>query len=365
MIVYFITFLSVIFVSFFADMFKKKNLFISLLCSFTGILILSYIAGFRAYTIGTDIKVYGLTYFNQSNDFSTLFKFIDFHEFREPLYYALNYLVYNNFHSMQVFLFIHQFILISIVYVIAYKDKKNGSFIWYIITYMLIWYNTSFNIIRQSIALFIVLIAFIFLEEGKTAKYIILILLSFLFHQSALICLMFPIILKLSKKDINFKYLFIITLSIFAFFVFGKVIAISLNGKFLFLQKYLSYLLRSETNFIPKYGIFKLCFLAIILAFSIKIKDEEVKNIRFFIYMVWMDTLFYFSSIFIMYGYRMSYLFLPFYIYFIPRLDKYYETKKAKYFFRLTMILLLCLYWFVRYVNVGYDGTFPYKFFNG
>lgn len=75
-----------------------------------------------------------------------------------------------------------------------------------------------FSTLRQGLALAIILgIGFTFLEKGKTYKFLLICLLSSLFHSSALICVVYPIIIRYRPQFIKlFPYLFFILL-FFAF----------------------------------------------------------------------------------------------------------------------------------------------------
>lgn len=64
--------------------------------------------------------------------------------------------------------------------------------------YMIECYSTSFNIIKQSIAISFVFCGLTFVYERKPAKFIIMIMCAFLFHQTALVTL--PIYFMCNEK---------------------------------------------------------------------------------------------------------------------------------------------------------------------
>ena len=90
-------------------------------------------------------------------------------------------------------------------------------------------------------------------------------------------------------------------------------------------------------------------------------RKNEIGNTLIFIAIL--DFVFYCSSLFIMYGYRMSYFFLPHYIYLIPKIDKDLKDHKGRSTYRIFICIAFIVYWYYRYVKIGYDGTIPYIFY--
>ena len=85
----------------------------------------------------------------------------------------------------------------------------------YIFSYLLLTYNMTFNIIRQSISIFIILYSYKFIETKNYLKYIIGVIVATMFHTSALICALFPMIKIISnRKHTLYLILLEITLSL-------------------------------------------------------------------------------------------------------------------------------------------------------
>lgn len=357
---YFAIFLIVLVLTLFAqnsyNKHKKLSYFISFLC----VLILSVFAGIRDYSVGTDINVYGLRYFEKVSTFSSLKECLNFFG-TEQLYFALNYVVYILKGDMHIFLFIHQFILASIIYIIAYREKNVGTMWVYVFIYLMVWFNTSLNIIRQSLAIFVILYAFKYIEEKKYIKYIIAILIASLFHNTALVCLSIPLLIYIAKSKNKKIYIALICVSIFAiYFNFEMMVRFTSNIISNF-SKYINYF-EDERFTVVNFNLLFACGKAIILAvtlfFSRKLENKTGNNLL--IIMLVLDLILYCSSAFVKYGYRVSYLFLVYYIYIIPRIDRSLKGSKDRNIYRLVIVIAFVMYWILRYVICKYDGTLPY-----
>ena len=364
MYIYILTFTVVMILAIIIQKLMVKHKKIAIFLCLVSILILSLLAGLRALNVGRDLRVYVISSFNNSRNFGSIINYLKYYNFKEPLYYTLNYLVYKYNGNINFLLFVIQLIISSVIYYIAYKESENnnGTFSIYIFSYIIIWYNTSFNIVRQSLAIAIMLLSFKSLIENNDKKFILLTFLAFLFHSSAIFCLLFLLIRKVSKFKNRKLYLFFLPTVFMLIFIFLKPV-MSTMSVIPFFQKYYNYLEIDTTNLLPKFAILKLIFLIYFLAFNTGETFRKKEENKIFSFIAITDFMLYLSSGFIMFGYRMSYLFLPIYIYMIPRIDKSYDNKSTQKLFRIGMIIVLCTYWYYRYVSIGYDGTVPYSFF--
>lgn len=84
-------------------------------------------------------------------------------------------------------------------------------------------YFTSFNIIRQYIALSIVFYAVQLLFQNKGVYFILLIFLASFFHYSAILCLAIFIIYKLQQNNITLRNLVVVG-TVFCYFLYDIII---------------------------------------------------------------------------------------------------------------------------------------------
>lgn len=187
------------------DMFVKRSSFLRLdLFFFVGIL---FLATFR-FGIGMDYFGY-IWHYHISP--STILGGLE-----NPTYQEFGYKVWMSFCKANglkatEFLSLTAFLSIFWVGLVIRKhsnQKMLSIFIYYSIYYM-IYYNSG---VRQGIAMSIILSAiFIFVHDKKLWKFVFFVFLGSLFHRSALITLLVPMMLKCKKiilKNINLIHLF-------------------------------------------------------------------------------------------------------------------------------------------------------------
>ena len=361
MIEYFFTFGIVIVLTAIAQYCYKKNKILSYVCSFLSICILSLIAALRRLDVGVDIKVYGLDFFNACRYFSKMSSYIAFYK-NEQLYFALNYIVFHLTQNIRVLFFIMQFFIASIVYIIAYDNmkKRDTNILLYVIAYLFLWFNTSLNILRQSLAIFVILYAFKYIENKNYFAYFIAVIIATLFHSSAIVCVLIPLIDYIAKKK-NWKTYLFLSIAVIYFILFNiRTVAILLNKINVMPDKYLLYLSR-DGNMITYYAILKIIMIVVIAMYFKKSENNEINRTLFSICVY--DVVLYTLSYFIKYGYRISYYFLPHMILLLPRMEADLRKSKGKSTFILVSVILLIVYWVVRYSIVKYDGTIPYNFY--
>ncbi len=167
----------------------------------TMLLVFVLVAGLR-YKIGSDTLVY-MDEYTYYPDLSQLFQY-DFTETRYDFLWvffcALCKSISGSYFFMQ---FIHAIIINSIYFYFIYKNTKyrfTALFIYFILGFL--YFNTE--ILRESLAVAFFLLAIRFFYEKKWTKYYLLVLIASLFHSSALIVLLFPL---LSKIKLNMHFI--------------------------------------------------------------------------------------------------------------------------------------------------------------
>jgi len=113
-------------------------------------------------------------------------------ESREPLYTLLNYISYAIFPNCEWGIFlISSFIPLMLIVLTLDRFKTKLSLPMGIFIYFMVFYIESFNLVRQSIALAFILYAYWYILEHKPYKYIVFVVIAALFHNTAIICLLF------------------------------------------------------------------------------------------------------------------------------------------------------------------------------
>jgi len=358
MIPYFVCFFFALVFTFVGEKNYKKYKNISLCLFSVSILILTIFAGCRDYSVGTDVRLYGMVYYNIAKSFQSFSNF--YHTVNaEYLYLLTTYISANFFQSAKFLLMFLELLPLVIIYRYILKDNyKNITLA--LLCYMLLYFNTSLNILRQTPAIFLGVCAYKKICNKQYIKALIYIFVATLFHSSSFILLILFPIKYLAEKEKNIRYIVIICL---LFLVFGFTLHILLNMANIlpeFITRYFGYIRRGETNLNIKFFIFKIIFEAFLLLFYKYYKND--KECNHYIFFSIIDILFYFLSYFVIYGYRLSYFFIVYHIFFIPKIYEKIDNPKDKMIFKYGIIVLMILYWIIRYVIIGYDGTIPFKF---
>lgn len=169
----------------------------------TALLIPSIIAGVRDYTIGTDVLLYGNDWFEKAISYDSMYQYLmKAKEYNVGVgYAAVNYIVSRISHSPHMFYFVYELLQLTILYraLQAYKDKIEISYAF--LVYYFLFFNNSLNILRQAMAIVLVLHSYKFAKNNKIFKFVITIIVAYSFHSSAIVgAVIYPICWAYSRS---------------------------------------------------------------------------------------------------------------------------------------------------------------------
>ena len=186
MIEYVICFLLSIFFTFKAEKnFKEKNKKNAIIFSIIAILIPSILSGARALTIGVDVKVYVEPTFQRALYVNSIFEFLQIFDL-EPLYLVLTYVVAKFTNNIHWLLFVIQLIIITLIYIASYKNKEYSPMWLSMCVYFLTFYNTTYNLTRQALAVAFIIFSISYMREKKYLKSFFIFCVAMMFHTTAL-----------------------------------------------------------------------------------------------------------------------------------------------------------------------------------
>mgnify|MGYP003427018077 CR=1 FL=1 len=225
--------------------------------------------------------------------------------------------------------------------------------------YLLVYFPSSLNVIRQYIALSITLYSLKFVFEKNLGKYLFGVLIAFLFHKSAIVTL--PIYLLWSKKNkaIITGYKLGIILSIILFVVLNYQMIINYFAAFDAFERYAVY---SSVSDVGKNRDFYLRVFnfTTILALRKRLMAKDNRN-GLFIVMLLISLLIGITGFWHPQVKRLSLYFeLPLIILmgYIPSLF----SKQYKLVVSLIIILYAIVYFVITYFILGSGNIFPYIF---
>ena len=204
----------IVFLSLF--LYKKNNgINIFLVISF---IILTIITGFRNSSVGVDTEMY-VRFFHLIKSIPIIHFNNLRYEYGFSLICKLLSYITSNYHIF--LLIISSFINFSVLHFIK-KNSKNVylSVMLYILCNFMF---SSMNIMRQSIAIGIILLGYEKLKDNKTFSFVIYVLIASQIHLSSIVCLFF---ILFKKVNFNKKYIVLSLLISFIMFMFGNQVLI-------------------------------------------------------------------------------------------------------------------------------------------
>lgn len=195
------------------------------------------------YGIGTD-------YFNYENIYNTihnsgLMEYWSMHlvnaggYYVEPGYYLLNVIS----PSYRVLLWIVGIIIFVIFLMSIRKYYDIISLPFSLLVFLSTQFIYSMNVVRFTIAVMLVLLAYVFLIEDKLLGFIVVILVATLFHKTALLCLAFVFLKQFKNDGVNrirniLMFMLIISLPLLAGFFFEYLKDISVLSRYFSVSQY-------------------------------------------------------------------------------------------------------------------------------
>lgn len=338
--------------------FKNNKKKIAIFFSIIAVLLPSLLAAFRVEGVGTDTLYYVKSNFEAALMSNTFEQFNRIFEL-ELLYNLLVYIVSRFTNNINILYFMIQAIIMLFVYRACYDQKENSPMWLSFLLFLLLYYNRSLNMIRQSLALAIILYSFKYIKDKKLVKYTLFVIIASLFHKTALVSLIIYFMVRLIERKENFLYKFFILLISFMFLVGYQEIMFLLIDFKIVPSKYLFYVIGSESNILLIELVRKIVFLGIFILFG-RAFNKNDKNSHVFKYFMSLDLVLYLVGIYANYAQRISYYLGYFDIFLIAQLPNCCRNGFSKKGMYVILIVFFVLYWFIYYGVLKYDSTFPY-----
>lgn len=327
-------------------------------------LLPSILGRVRDYSIGTDIRVYGNTWFYLARSSSNLFSLLGTASASSigALYAIFNFVVSRFTNNPHWFYFWYCFVENIIVLIALRENRKLISITSGWATYLLLFYNLNFNMLRQGMALVILLLGFKYVREEKFLRFLLVVLFAYLFHSTAIIALLVYIVYLITahkNNTNNWIQMILIYICSTVFILSFESISQFLLNAGLLSTRYAIYL-NSDNVATGRSYIFYL-FIFIVCILSVKSEKDTIFN--FFEIITFICIAF---SILV----KISYLFRVinyFSIYLCFGIPYVFEKKSRIVlnginFRPLIMYIFLIGYWLIIYVFLGYQSTVPFIF---
>lgn len=331
------------------------------------------IAGLRSSTIGTDIKTYLLPmtkaalnagsfeeYWNTS--WWWLYKYIGVSEY-ELGFGITVYIIAHIFGSIHAVQFVIQALTIVPIYLACKKLQKIRNFpVWlFMLVYFSLMFNMSLNLMRQSIGVSFILLAYSYLVNNERKKCVILTMVATFFHISSLLGIVVFLVHEYANSNIKshcksyqsyYPKMLIIIFGGLSVIVGVGIVADLLST--VGLGRYVSYI-SGQLEFLPNQLIVRVPVFALLL-FSWRILKDKFDGI-FLFSMLWFDLVCSQFASTSSFGGRISICFMVFELITMPSI--YVASKRNKLILAI-IITYLGFYWWYYYVFIGKGMTVPY-----
>lgn len=343
---------------------KKIGLFIMI-----GIVIPCILAGARDSGIGTDMARYGDNIFYYAKNHSISEFYIHNREV-EPLYLLFVYVI--SLFTGHIFwqYFMIEFFCITLVY-LSLVDNKLYKYSWLgLLVFHLMFYSFTLNLMRQFMAMSIILWAFRFIRNHQFIKYSIAVIIAFLFHRSGLVGVAVYIIYILSaQRSFNNKgiarficgwrwlWSALMILSSFALIYFAKEVFILLS---VFKSSYKDQLINLKNYEISSISLLFMTMLTIIFFLCGQKLSRKNEVYKFYTTILIISTILWQIQGISAEAYRVVLYIWYFVILAIPSLIADINKKRDKNILTLFFGVYLNCYYFYIFVIQEYNGTYPY-----
>lgn len=165
-------FITLLLMSISTSLLKYKEKLLSVIILITAVTVLSILNGTRNFNIGTDIGVYGNITFQTASVTNSLYSFWKqsiqiYSGTPEPGYILLNYVISRFTTDPHIFYFILGLVTNGVMAYVTWLYRRQASPVIIYMCYILLFYGTSLNLLRQSVALVFELPMIYFLTKNK------------------------------------------------------------------------------------------------------------------------------------------------------------------------------------------------------
>ena len=323
------------------------------------------LAALRSENIGDDVTVYVIPTFDAVIDAESFLDAVDSLEI-EFLYIVLVYAAKFISTDLWSVLMLTELCIVIPFWLafIKLRDKLNPTFA--LLVFYCVLYNHTLNMMRQSIALGLIILAVAYMLEKKKGWMLFWLLVALGFHKSSVLGMALPVLYYFSHHYPLYQN-FYLYLGVFLGFVF---LASSFATLIVALIDYgildLKYLIYTEAGVfearVSKSSLVLVSVELLILSIAVISYGDKFLDLNFFFLCGIVAVLFCLTGFIVVFLARISWFFhiVNFlsmaYVFSNPYI--FGDLKYMKWGF----VLFLCFYWWFAFVHSGESSTIPYEF---
>lgn len=358
--------LSPLFTYFAQRQFNKNRKIYGILFSIIAILIPSIMAGVRDLNVGRDIGVYVTpTIENALNN--SIFNFLE-SSTTEIGFSIMIYVITFFGGNVHFSLFVIQLVTITCIYLFAYKKRDKLQMWFVILIYLLSWYCISYTMMRQSIAVAIIILSTVFFERKKYLKTLLLFLIAMSFHITAILGILVYFIMylysgKFTKRTTSLITIIILICLLIATLFYKELLYFLTNIINILPDRFYIYSIkytagRLYTNYSEL--LYKLFWIASSIFYMMKMrKVRSNANLNFLLLLIDFAT-FIVSWKIVNIGRAGYYFFYLALFNLLPEVIDLYKEKSKKILIYIVCIFVLFSFWYWKFPVNSYSDTYPY-----
>lgn len=360
---YIITFALTILFTYLAERnFKKQNKRNGVFFSVIAILLPSLLAALRSENIGTDVGVYVKPYFEKALGYASFSDFVESID-SDYLFLLIVYFIANLTENLQFVFFAIEFIIMLFIYLGIYNFRKRASMSLMMFFFLTLFYNKTYNLSRQSIAIAIVFFGMKYVLDRNLWRYLLCLIVASNFHYSAMFMIILYFLYDISYIKGNFIIKLLIVTAIVAIFANFQTIFQYFIQSGILPAKYMRYVEAQKGSFGFIETAYRLINI-ILIGLTLKSFNKLDKNNKFLYFVMILDIIIYQLGILSDFTQRISLYFGINTIYIMPQFIK--SVKQERTNIKISAIILILIqiaYWGLNYAYLNIGETFPYEFF--
>ena len=354
MTIYFIMILVIIFQAYIFRKDKKK------FCIMTGITLWLLIA-LRSIKIGlADTEKVYLPFFNMVQEMNFL-EIMNYKWMSDKMFFIIMKIISLFTSNYQVCIAILGIPYIALVMTYTYKESKQPLFS--TIIFISLYYLYSFFLLRQVIAIGIVLFSVKYIKQREPIKFVLMVLMASLFHKTALIfCVAYPFCryIKFGKKNYIMILLTLIIAKNFSSIILNILPYFDFTGR---IASGIASNLYSTNSPVSMFGLFITVIMLIASNLYYKEMWLESPNNNVLYNLSTIGSIVFALSSIVAEFYRASLYFSIFNIILLSNSIACEQDKQRKIIYNVVICSVFVLYFFLRTINN--TGSNPYVFYWG
>lgn len=331
------------------------------------VLFISFFAGCRDIGIGIDTETYSQSYFENA-DYSSFYDFVQDlpYYMGDKGYLALNYLSHLFDNHIWIALFFTALWIYGFAFIAGalFARKLSFRFELFVFLYLFIFYNTTFNLMRQHCALSVIMLAYYYFYVKNYKISFVLLVISYFFHTSVVAVLPLPILYFLCEMKnktlqtwILVGVVLVLIASISFFYQFIELLSVYDIISDAYSDRYGNdTMYESRSSVSPFQVIFMVIpFVLYYLSYRKCILDSQ--EYRFNILIHIMYVFFWFFSLISIYLFRLGFYYQFVQLFTLPYIFRDGALRKE---YKWLSLIYIAAFWWYNFIFHATHGTYPY-----